>query len=210
MEVYVMIYNNYIELKKNNDKLLYLFEVGNFFIFIDEDARKVSNIINLKLTSFGNNVKCVFPINSLDKYINLFNELGLNVSVIYKVNNKEVVKNKDIEELDIYKKYIDLIYYTEMITRKYTKYEKFCLVNDIKSRTYNGLELIIRCYKSYKKEEKIRCLNELDVLIRCIQVFVRVSYKNKYITNNNYFAWSNKLFNIGNLLGGWINSCVKL
>lgn len=67
-----------------------------------------------------------------------------------------------------------------MITRKYPKYEKFCLVNDIKCRTYKGLELIIRC----------------------IQVFVRVSYKNKYITNNNYFAWSNKLFNIGNLLGG--------
>ena len=64
-----MIYNNYIELKKNNDKLLYLFEVGNFFIFIDEDARKISNIINLKLTSFGNNVKCGFPINSLDKYV---------------------------------------------------------------------------------------------------------------------------------------------
>lgn len=205
-----MIYDKYVELKNKDNKLLYLFEVGNFFIFINEDAKKISELTNLKLTKFGNNVKCGFPINSLDKYINIFNEIGLDVSVIYKVNNREVIKDKDIEELDIYKNYIDLIYYTEMITRKYPKYEKFCLVNDIKCRTYKGLELIIRCYKLYKREDKLKLLNELDVLIRCIQVFVRVSYKNKYITNNNYFAWSNKLFNIGNLLGGWINSCVKV
>lgn len=205
-----MIYNKYVELKKQNNKLLYLFEVGNFFIFINEDAKLVSSIIDLKLTKFGNNVKCGFPVNSLEKYINIFNELGLNVSIIYKVNCKEVNKNKDIEELDIYKKYIDLIFYTEMVTKKYPKYEKFCLVNDIKSRTYKGLELIIRCYKSFKRDDKIKYLNELDVLIRCIQVFVRVSYKNKYITNNNYFAWSNKLFNIGNLLGGWVNKCVRV
>ena len=116
--------------------------------------------------------------------------------LIYKVNCKEVIKNKDIEELDIYKKNIDLIYYTEMITKKYPKYEKFCLVNDIKSRTYKGLELIIRCYKSFKRDDKIKYLNELDVLIRCIQVFVRVSYKNTptsycEITPNNIQIFEN-------------------
>ena len=78
-----MIYNKYIELKKDNDKLLYLFEVGNFFIFINEDAKKISELTNLKLTKFGNNIKCGFPINSLEKYNNLFNELGEVIDDLY-------------------------------------------------------------------------------------------------------------------------------
>jgi len=37
-----------------------------------------------------------------------------------------------VEELDIYKQYMTLIYYTEMITEKYPKCEKLALVTTIK------------------------------------------------------------------------------
>jgi len=43
-----------------------------------------------------------------------------------------------------------------------------------------------------------------------IKVLIRGSYKANYITVQNYRAWSNKLTNVGNLLGGWINACLKL
>ena len=38
---------------------------------------------------------------------------------------------------------------------------------------------------------------------------IRVSYKKKYINAKNYAAWGKKLANIGNLLGGWMKSCLK-
>ena len=52
-------------------------------------------------------------------------------------------------------------------------------------------------------------LKLLDVDLKVLKVLVRVSYKNKYINIKNYTAWSKKITNIGNLLGGWINSCLK-
>ena len=42
-----------------------------------------------------------------------------------------------------------------------------------------------------------------------LKVLIRLYYKNKYINKRNYASWSKKITNIGNLLGGWINSCLK-
>lgn len=39
---------------------------------------------------------------------------------------------KVVEDLMIYKQYIELIYYTEMITEKYPKVEKLSLVTTLK------------------------------------------------------------------------------
>ena len=61
-----------------------------------------------------------------------------------------------LEELIIYKQYLEMIYYTEMITEKYPKVEKYSLVSEIKRNTYQGMKLII---KSEKEFIKIRRLN---------------------------------------------------
>ncbi len=45
----------------------------------------------------------------------------------------------ELEGLIIYKQYIELIYYTEVITVKYPKVEKYSLVSKIKNITYNGM-----------------------------------------------------------------------
>ena len=115
----------------------------------------------------------------------------------------------NVEDLLIYKQYIELINYTHSILLKFPKSERFSLVEDIKVYTYSGLELIIHSYKSYKKEDKLKYLTELDVKLKLIKVFVRIAYKNKYISPKNYSAWSKKIANICNLMGGWIKSCQK-
>ena len=117
--------------------------------------------------------------------------------------------NKEVELLMIYKQYIELIYYTEMITEKYPKIEKLAIVTTIKNTTYDGIKNIISAYKVYDKLEKIKYLNALDCDIKFLKVLIRVSYKRKYINSKNWNAWVKKLSNIGNLLGGWINSCQK-
>lgn len=117
--------------------------------------------------------------------------------------------SKLVDDLIIYKQYVELIYYTEMITEKYPKVEKLAIVTTIKNTTYDGIKNIIDAYKQYDKAEKIMYLNKLDSNLKFLKVLVRVSYKRRYISSKNYTAWAKKITNISNLLGGWIKACQK-
>lgn len=113
----------------------------------------------------------------------------------------------DVEGLMIYKQYMELIYYMENIVLKYPKCEKLSLVSNIKNNTYLGMRKIIMANKEFNKGKRINILNDLDTDMKILKVLIRLSYKKKYINGNNYRAWSKKISNIGNLLGGWIKSC---
>lgn len=121
------------------------------------------------------------------------------------------MKNKEKKNgtLIIYPKYMDLVYYSNDLVRKFPKCEQFALVKEIKSTLYSGLRCIIYAIKLYNKQDKLRYLRELDIQLNLLKVHIRISYKYKYITMNNYQTWSNQLTDISNLLGGWINSCLK-
>ncbi|MBE6161839.1 MAG: diversity-generating retroelement protein Avd [Firmicutes bacterium] len=116
---------------------------------------------------------------------------------------------KDVEELHIYKQYITLIFYTENIVEKYPKHEKNSLVSIIKNITYDGMKNVLEAYKYFDKSDKLTSLNSLDINLKMLKILIRISYKKKYISIKNYKAWSKKIYNIGNMLGGWITSCVK-
>lgn len=114
-----------------------------------------------------------------------------------------------LEELDIYMKYQDLYFYTYLITDKFPKYEKNSLVVDIKHIVYKGFCSIIGAEKKYNKTDKLQYLNQLDTDLKVLKMLIRISYKRKYINIRNYEAWSRKITNISNLMGGWIKSCLK-
>lgn len=109
-----------------------------------------------------------------------------------------------LDELTIYQKYIDLIYYTNKLIIKYPKSERYNLVNEIKNTTYLGIKIIIEAQKIKNKRNLL--LNELDINLKYLLVLIRVSYRNKYINIKNYRAWSYKITIINNLMIGWINS----
>ena len=100
------IYMEYLKRKKTDNDKYYLFRSGMFYIFIDEDARNISKITLLKLTNLSNDiVKCGFPSNSLDKYLSVFKNMGLDVLIVDNIgndgiNNDELVIRK-IKRLDI-------------------------------------------------------------------------------------------------------------
>lgn len=74
------IYDNYLKLKKSNSNKYYLFKSGSFYIFIDEDAKKISEITTLKPTNLTNDiVKCGFPKSALDKYMSIFKNLNIDI-----------------------------------------------------------------------------------------------------------------------------------
>lgn len=111
--------------------------------------------------------------------------------------------------LGIYQKYIELIYYTNDILKKYPKSETFTLVKEIKNSLYNSFKLLMYAIKVYNKQEKLKYLNELDINLNILKVYIRLSYKYKYITMQNYQIWSNLITDICNMLGAWISSCLK-
>ena len=124
---------------------------------------------------------------------------------------KEEIKKEDtIENLMIYKQYLELIYYTENILKKYPKSERFALSTTIKNNTYEGIKYILLAYNEPRKDYKYSYLNKLDTNLKMLKVFIRLSYRLKYINAKNYAAWSKKLTNLGNLLGGWIKVCRKV
>jgi hypothetical protein len=112
-----------------------------------------------------------------------------------------------LENLYIYSRYNELIYYTHEILIKYPKYERLSLVSDIKNTTYEGMRCVIKVYKTGDKLKKLKYLHELDVNLKMLKVLIRLSYKREYINSSNYGAWSRHITYISNLMGGLIKQC---
>lgn len=117
--------------------------------------------------------------------------------------------NKFNDDTAIYQKYLDLVYYTNDLVRKYPKSEKFALVEEIKKVLYSGLSNLVYALKFYHKQEKLKHLNILDVNLKILEVHMRISFKYKYISMQNYSTWSSKIAEICKMLGGWISSFLK-
>ena len=92
------LFEKYKRLKKEDSETLYLFKVGIFYIFIDEDAKTISPVLSIKLTKLNEDiVKCGFPANSLEKYINFLKYTNFKIKIIDETsdNNHEKSKLKD-------------------------------------------------------------------------------------------------------------------
>jgi len=125
------------------------------------------------------------------------------------LNPTNTTKDNNSSNLKIYQKYLELIYYSNDIVRKYPKSENFALVTEIKNSLYIGLRSLMYAIKSYQKQDKLKHLNEFDINLNLLKVHVRLSYKYQYITVKNYQTWSSLITDICNMLGGWISSCLK-
>jgi len=67
---------------------------------------------------------------------------------------------------------------------------------------FDGFELLLHAKKAYSKNLKIKYLNDVDVKLSCMMIYIRVARKNDYINAINYRAWSYKITNISNMLIG--------
>ena len=102
------LYQKYEKLKDNNEDLIYLFLCGNFYIALDSDAIILNELFGMKLTKFSNICdKCGFHKNSLEKYINMFEEKNIKYRLIENdLNDKDkldkmynMLKDINIENL---------------------------------------------------------------------------------------------------------------
>ena len=100
------LYEKYKTLKQEkSSQILYLFRYGIFFIFIEDDARLVSQALGLKLGKLNDTVvKCGFPINSLDKYTVLLKNMGYTIEIIdnhttSSFSSTNYLQNEQLEKL---------------------------------------------------------------------------------------------------------------
>ena len=136
------LYNTYLELKKQDEEIIYLFKSGIFFIALDNDAYALSKIFNFKLTNLTDTVvKCGFPCSSFNKYSKLFILHHLKIKII-ELDNKVVYQFKD---------YVLNIKITE-------------LLNDIKSIDINTLS-IQEAYQFIESlKNKVNKINNEDII----------------------------------------------
>ena len=94
--------NLYEKKKKEDNTKFYLFKAGLFYIFLDGDAYEISKMTTLKLTNYNNDIcKCGFPVKYLDKYLNMFKYLNVNVEVIDNIyENKDELYSKVIKKIE--------------------------------------------------------------------------------------------------------------
>lgn len=96
------LYEKYKLLKENNETKRYLFKSGNFYIFLSDDASYISSVTTLKITEFGSTIKCGFPLQSLDKYLQIFDNIGIDIKLIESKN--DIVKEISSVDLELLSK----------------------------------------------------------------------------------------------------------
>jgi len=92
MAEYTPMMKQYLEIKeKNNDSIL-LFRLGDFYETFFEDAKKVSEILQIVLTKRNNHPMAGIPYHALDNYLKKLLDNGLKVAICDQVEDPSEAK----------------------------------------------------------------------------------------------------------------------
>lgn len=131
------LFNKYLSLKNSDNTKLYLFKSGIFYIFLDEDAKKISSILNLKLTNLNDKIlKCGFPCSNISKYMEKLKSLDINFQIVDENLNSVTYEKKYIDNVEI-SNIIDSIKKLDM--NKLSPIQAFSILSKFKE-TLHGLE----------------------------------------------------------------------
>ena len=118
--------------------------------------------------------------------------------------NPETDEGKEQKSgLIILQKSKDLMQYLYTSWVKYPRSEKPDFVADYKQCLFQFLIYIITAQKKYFKKTT---LQDADVQLELLRLFNQLSYDMHFIDEKRYKLISERLCEIGRLLGGWINS----
>lgn len=92
------LYEQYLKLKNENPKKLYLFKSGLFYIALEDDAVALSDKFKLKLTNLGNTtLKCGFPESRLKHYTEYFKLQNIDYILVKSENQKSNTNYNNIK-----------------------------------------------------------------------------------------------------------------
>lgn len=114
---------------------------------------------------------------------------------------EELAKVK--KDLLIQQRIYDMILYAYPALEQMPKSQKFSLAQDMKHCMNTIMRLTISANKKYTKRTT---LQELDVEIASLKVYLRIAYDLRYLPPKKYEVWSGMVVEIGKMVGGWIRS----
>ena len=89
------LYDNFVNFKDSNKDKIYLFKSGIFFIALNEDATKLSEIFGFKITNLNDTVtKCGFPAKRIEYYSSLLDKMNIEFELIDS-NSKKVENSSE-------------------------------------------------------------------------------------------------------------------
>lgn len=106
-------------------------------------------------------------------------------------------------DLLIQQKIYDMILYAYPALEQMPKSQKFSLAQDMKHCMNEIMRLTITANKKYTKRTT---LQQLDVEVAALKVYLRIAYDLRYLPPKKYEVWSGLLVEIGKMVGGWIRS----
>lgn len=107
------------------------------------------------------------------------------------------------EDLMILQKIFDMMEYAYGALTQFPKSEKFALVTDIK----HSMDILLsRCIEAQKRYYKKTTLQDMDVEVMKLRAYIRLSFQLGFLPVKKYEIWSEKMVEIGKMLGGWIKS----
>ncbi|MBQ7436100.1 MAG: diversity-generating retroelement protein Avd [Oscillospiraceae bacterium] len=107
------------------------------------------------------------------------------------------------EEFLLLQKILDMMEYAYTALRQFPKSEKYAMATDIKHCMNMILRYAIEARKHYYKKTT---LQNMDVEIATLRVFIRLSYRLHFIDMAKYDNWSTMVDEIGRMLGGWLKT----
>ena len=114
-----------------------------------------------------------------------------------------------ITSYTIYQKYFAYVRYSTHLLRKYPKFETFSLVKDIRTEIYDNYKRIYCCLSTKDKQYILKTLRQIDISLNFLKLLIRLSYKEEYISLNNYEAWSKSTDELCRIIGAWIKNAKK-
>lgn len=115
-------------------------------------------------------------------------------------SEKLVVQKGD---LLIQQRIYDMILCAYPALEQMPKSQKFSLAQDMKHCMDKIMRLTISANKKYTKRTT---LQELDVEIAALKIYLRIAYDLKYLPPKKYEVWTGMMVEIGKMVGGWIRS----
>ena len=100
------LYNNYSKLKQENKDLVYLFKSGVFYVALEEDAKLLSKMLDLKINTQNKSfIKCGFPVSKIEKYKIFLDNMNIKYQIIEELEKDSINYSPSLEV----KKLIELI-----------------------------------------------------------------------------------------------------
>lgn len=105
-----MYYELFNKVFEDNENKICIFEIGAFYVILNEQAVYLNSILGLKKVCFAPGIcKVGFPLNSLSKYIKKLEELGISF-VVLSACNMDASADYTYKLKGFKKKYVDKMF----------------------------------------------------------------------------------------------------